>query len=316
MRRFLILSFSLSLARLANAQSVGGCGSLPDASSRQTIQTFGDLRVCLSATNVAESDAELPVDWALAGMSVVLETQRAGDFRRLLIDPSRILWTVNEHQKAFTNSAEVWQEAVVTLLNYKFQADAARTNAVIVRRQLDSLPARAVAASKDIKNVEKRLRDIDARILGVQEKDRDIRNTLASLERDRGAARREANAQQMRASGATDARVRQQAEAAAARAQQRLDQIERQITDYELRSAMFDPQQEISNIRDERAQLENEHKLATLRLDLAGADSRDLAKALTQLDGPQQLAALDARVETARQALVAILEGRGKAPSP
>ena len=311
-----MLCCSLPLAGFAGAQTVGGCGSLPDASSRQTIQTFGDLRVCLTATNVAESAAELPVDWTLAGLSVVLETQRAGDVRRLSIDPSRILWTINDHQQAFTSSAEAWQQAVVTLVNYKFQADAARENAVIVRRQLDSLPARATAASKEIKNIEKRLRDTDSRIAAVQEQDRSIRNTLANLERERGSAQRDANAQRMRASSASDARVRQQAEAAAAAAERRLDQIERQLSAYEVRSAYFDPQRQISDTRDERAQLENAHKLAQLRLDLAGADSRDLTRALTQLDGPQQLAALDARVETARQALVAILEGRDKAPSP
>ena len=316
MRRFVVLCL-ISLAAIARAQeSAGACDPLLGTGARQATRTFGDLQVCLVAANASALDDGFPSDWVSRATTVMLETRRPNDVRRYLLDPSRLSWTINGRIQPIDSLAESWQRAVVTVIDLSFEAGAIRSQSATLLRELDSLPARGAAATAQIKLLAQRLHGIDQQVMDVRRRDADLRETISNLERQQSSDERRLNNENMKAAAATDPKAKQAAEAAARSAEMALRSTEDRLRSAERQRDNFDAERMISDIQDRRGVLEASRKLAVLRLDLANADAKDFSRELSQLDAAQRLAALDARVETARQALVAILEARGKAPSP
>lgn len=317
MRRLLIVSGMAILAGSARAQAApGACDPLLSSGARQAARTFGDLQVCLVAAPVNAEEDGIPSDWIARATTVMLETRRPNDVRRYLLDPSRLAWTVNDRAVPIDTLADAWQKAVLTILDYAYEAEAVRSQSAALTREIDSLPARGAAAAAQIKLLDGQLHGVDRDITDVRRRDYDLRSSLSNLERDRAAAEREASAANMRAASATDTRAKQAAEAAARRADASLAMVENRLRDVQRQQDSFDAERMISDLQDHRGAIEAARKLAMLRLDLANADAKTFSRELSQLDAAQRSAALDARVETARQALVALLEAGGKAPSP
>src|SRR4051812_38002198 len=114
MKRVFRAALAAVIATPAAAQSsLAACGPLPDSSSRQIIKAFGQLRVCLVATQVAVTDAERPREWAARGTQVIMETQRSDDYRRAAIAADRVAWTINGRPATLDSLAERWQKAVI-----------------------------------------------------------------------------------------------------------------------------------------------------------------------------------------------------------
>jgi hypothetical protein len=316
MRRLFIVCGMAVLAGSARAQAVpGACDPLLSSGARQAARTFGDLQVCMVAAPIDAEQDGFPSDWIARATTVMLETRRPNDVRRYLLDPSRLAWTVNDRPVPMDSIAEAWQKAVLTVLDYAYEAEAVRSQSAALIRQIDSLPARGAAAAAQIKALDKQLHDIDVSVMDIRRREYDLRTSVSNLERQRAGAERQANAASMRAASATDPRAKQAAEAAARSADASLARAENDLRNAEHQLEGFDSERMISDLQDRRSATDASRKLAVLRLDLANADAKTFSRELSQLDAAQRLAALDARVETARQALVAILEARGKAPS-
>jgi chromosome segregation ATPase len=318
MRQLITAGLGLLAAASATAQtSLSACGPLPDSSARQSVKVFDGLRVCLVATRVTDPEAALPQDWAAKGATVVIETQRDGDNRRVAIEGNRVSWTINGRSAPLDSLAERWQKAVIELLDAKHEADALREQSTSLRMEIDSLPARRAAAAKRLEDLERLQKRLDQELLAERNRETLARNETDRLQRQINDLQNRISSEERRASSITDPRARASVEA---NLRGYYDQIRR--LQEELRRREGDPHRgsrRLADIEDEMRRLRGDGNVAMLRLQLANYDStsvRDLEEQLTQLDAQRRLPELDSRVEQARRALIAVLDARGKAPSP
>jgi hypothetical protein len=319
MRHLVAVSACVVLASSARAQtSISACGPLPDSTSRQQIKDLGGLRVCLVATKVVGTEAETPAEWAAKGRIVVLETQRAGDNRRAAIVGNNVEWTVNGRQAPQDSLADRWQKSVIELLDASFEADGLRRQVADLRMQADSLPARRAAVAKKIKDIDRLQAELNRQLMAAQSEETTRRNEIMRLERQRDDANRRAAAEERKASGARDERSRAAYEANARQYYAEAQRVSEQIRRSESSSRSSNAERRRLELEEELRSLTAGGNVALLRMQQENYDStkvEDLEAMITQLDAPQRLPALDARVEKARLDLLAVLEARGRAPS-
>ena len=319
MRRPLSIVLTALLATTAGAQSsIAACGPLPDSTSRQLIKAYGDLRVCIVATKVVGTEAETPGEWAAKGSVVILETQRPGDNRRSAIVGNTVDWTINGQKAPQDNLSDRWQKAVIELLNASFDADELRVQATSLQEQIDSLPARRDAMAKRIRNIERVQAELNGQLLATQAAEARRRNDVMRLERQIDDYNRRGAAEERRASGLSNPQAKAAAEANARQYYQEAQRLGEQLRRLESSARSNDAELNRRGLEEELRSLTSDGNLALLRMKLDNYDStkvEDLRALLTQLDAPQRLPALDARVEKARLDLLAVLEARGKGSS-
>jgi hypothetical protein len=319
MRYLRALGTSLLLARAAAAQSsISACGPLPDSTSRQQVSTFGALKVCLIATNVANTDAETPAGWAAKGNIVVLETQRPADYRRAAIVGTNVEWTINGQPAPKDSLADRWQKSVIELLDAAFEADGIRRQVAALRMQVDSLPARRAAIAQKIKDIERVETALDQQMIAVQSEERRRRIDIDRLEQRRDDYLRRASAEERKASATRDERARATYTANARQYYAEAQRMTEEIRRTESNGRDSNAQRRQVELEQELRSLTSDGNLALLRMQQENYDStkvEDLEAMITQLDAPRRLPVLDARVEKARLELLAILGAPGIAPS-
>jgi chromosome segregation ATPase len=318
MRTLRVLGLTVLAAGSAGAQtSMAACGPLRDSTSRQQVTSFGALRVCMLATKVVGRDAETPQEWAAKGDIVILETQRPNDNRRAAIVGSSVEWTINGRQAPMDSLAQAWQSAVVALADASFEADEVRRQTATLRSQIDSLPQKIAATKARITYLETRDRQLNLEILNANSRENAIRADISALESRLATAQSRASAAERQASAARDDRTRASAEAAARAAQQEVDRLSDAIMRAQRVAYSGESSRRVAAAQDELRLLQPAQNISLLKLQLSNYESIDLGAIeaqITQLDAPQRLPALDARVEKARLDLLAVLEARGKAP--
>jgi chromosome segregation ATPase len=233
-----------------------------------------------------------------------------------VIEGNRVTWTINGRPAVIDSLAERWQKAVIDLLDARYEADALREQEASLRMEADSLPARREATRQRIAQIERRQVQLNNQILAERNRETQRRNELSLLERQRDDIQRRLSAEE-RKTATNDDRARAAAEANIRRLSNELSSINDRIRRYDSYASQ-DVDRRIAAIEAQLRELQSGHNLALLRLQLSNYDStdvEDLRQQITQLGAPQRLPALEARVEKARLALLAILEGRGKAPS-
>jgi hypothetical protein len=319
MRRLVCAVLVGALALPAGAQSsLAACGPIPDSTSKQIIRVFGDLRACLIATKVADTDAELPHEWAARGANVIMETMRPDDNRRASIAGDRVAWTINGHPAPIDSMADRWQKAVLDLLDASYEAEGLRAQATSLRAEIDSMPMRRESLRKRIEAIELRKRELDRAELASQRREATMRNDISRLESRQRELESRANSEERKASSTSDANARRSLEQNAANYRNQALQLGEQIRRLQRNEQGSDETRRMVIIQEELRALDPLNSITLMRLQLANLDStkvEDLQAELTQLDAPQRLPVLEARVETARRALLAVLEARGKAPS-
>ena len=318
MRNFKVLGLSVLVAASAGAQaSMAACGPLRDSTSRQQVSSFDSLRVCMLATKVVGKDAETPREWAAKGDVVVLETQRPNDNRRAAIVGSSVEWTINGRQAPMDSLAQAWQSAVVALADASFEADDFRRRVAALRAEIDSLPQKIEATKIRIAYLEKRDRQLNLEILNANNRENAIRTEIRGMESRLATAQSRASAAERQAAAARDDRTRAAAEATARAAQQEVMRLSDAIMRAQRDAFSGESSRKVAAAQEELRVLQPTHNISLLNLQLSNYESIDLADVeaqITQLDAPQRLPALDARVEKARLDLLAVLEARGKAP--
>ena len=319
MRILIAVGLPVVVAASAGAQtSMAACGPVPDSTARQQIASFDSLRVCVLATRVAGREAETPREWAAKGDVVILETQRPNDNRRAAIVGSRVEWTINGRQAPVDSLAQAWQWAVVTLAEASFEADEMRRQIAELRSQIDSLPQKIAATKSRIAYLEKRDRQLNLEILNANNRENAIRADIRAMESRLAMAQSRVAAAERQAAAARDDRTRASAEAAARAAQQEVTRLSDAIMRAQRDAYGSESSRKVAAAQEELRVLQPSHNISLLKLQLSNYESIDLAGVeaqITQLDAPQRLPVLDARVEKARRDLLAVLEGRGKVPS-
>jgi hypothetical protein len=165
MRPVSIIMLLIIAGSAAGQSSIAACGPLPDSTSRQWKMSIGDIRVCLVATKVADTDAASPAAWAARGNVVVLETQRAGNYRRAAITGGDVTWTINGQAAPVDSLADRWQTAVVEALDASFESYALRRQAADLQSLIDSLPRSITSTKQRIIYLEERDRELNVRLL-------------------------------------------------------------------------------------------------------------------------------------------------------
>ena len=300
------------LAAPAQAQSSqSACGPLPDSTSRQFIKVYGELRVCLLATRVADTDAELPHEWAARGANVIMETMRPNDNRRASIAGDRVAFTINGRPAPIDSMADRWQKAMLDLADASFEADALRAQSSSLRTEIDSLPARREALRKRLDAIELRQRELEQAEMAARRRDDSMRSQIASLESRQREYESRARSLESKASQTRDESARRSLEAQAAQMRSQADQIDYQIRGLQRQQQNSDETKRMVNIQEELRALDAPNSTALIRIRLTNLDStkvEDLQAELDQLDAPKRLPALETRAEQARASLLAILD--------
>jgi predicted nucleic acid-binding Zn-ribbon protein len=319
MRRAIALSAFLLVATSAGAQSsIAACGPLPDATSKQAIKVFDELQVCLVATDVVGTEAEVPHEWAARGRNVVLETMRPGDNRRASITGDRVAWTINGQPATVDSMADRWQKAVLDLLDASYEADLLRLQSAELQDEIDSLPVRRDALRKRIETIELKQRQLEQAQLEAQRREASMRSQISNLESRQRDLESRANSDERKAQSTRDERARRSLETSAANYRSQALRIDEQIRGLQQHQQAMDETKRMVLITEELRALDPDNSIALLKIKLTNLDStrvEDLRAELTQLDAPRRLPDLESRVETARRSLLAVLEARGKAPS-
>lgn len=302
------------LAHPAQAQSsLSACGPLPDSTSRQFIKVYGELRLCLLATRVADTDAELPHEWAARGANVIMETMRPDDNRRASIAGDRVAWTINGSPAPIDSMADRWQKAMLDLADASFEADQLRLQSSNLRAEIDSLPARRDALRKRLDAIELRQRQLEQADLEAQRRETAMRSQISSLESREREYESRARSLESKASSTRDESARRSLEAQAAQMRAQADQIDYQIRGLERQQQNSDETKRRAGIQEELRALDAGNSIALIRIRLTNLDStkvEDLQAELDQLDAPKRLPALETRVEQARLSLISILDAR------
>jgi hypothetical protein len=313
---FGLLTFGVA----AQAQtSMAACGPLPDSTSKQVIKSVGDLRVCLVATKVAGTDAVVPRDWAATGATVVMETQRPDDNRRISLQGLLVDHTINGRQVPMDSLAERWQKAVLDFVDAAYQADELRSRSTNLQMEIDSLPARLARTRDSLSLVERKASQLSGFILTTQSKHDRAELQVSGLEGQRDGYLQRAEAEESAAAMAKDDNARRTALARAQSYRSQAQRVSSQISGIMREAGGTEAMKAVARAQAELQALRPEHTIAMLQLQLGNYEAtnvQDLQAELTALDAQRQLPALDARVEQARLALLAALEARGKAPSP
>jgi hypothetical protein len=319
MRLIPSISLLAVVAASASAQSsIAACGPLPDSTSRQQIRNFGDLRVCMVATKVVGTEAETPIEWAAKGAVVVLETQRPGDNRRAAISGSDVAWTINGRVAPLDSLAERWQKLVTEVLDASFAANELRSQDSSLRIDADSLPARRAATQKRISDIERLQAELNRQLLAEQTRESSLNGQLQRLEAQRDDYQRRAAAEERKAAGTRDERSRSAYEANARSYYAQAQNVSEQIRRLESDGRNSSSSRRIAELRQQLGASTADGNETLLRMKLANYDStrvEDLRQQINQLAAAQQLPVLDARVEKARLALLALLEARDRSPS-
>jgi hypothetical protein len=310
----------LIIGTAARAQtSLAACGPLPDSTSRQVIKAFGELRACLVATKVAGTDAVFPREWAAKGATVVIETQRPDDNRRLSLEGLLVHHTINGREAPMDSVAERWQRAVLELLDAKYEADELRSRSTSLQLEIDSLPARLARTKDSLGLVESRASQLSGLILNAQSRRDRAELQVSGLEGQRDGYLQRADAAESEAAMTKDDNARRSALARAQSYRAQAQRVSTQISGIMREAGGPEAMKSVARAQAELQAMRPEHTLAMLRLQLGNYEATnvdDLEAQLTALDAPRRLPELDARVEQARLALLAVLEARGTAPSP
>lgn len=319
MRQTALVVFVLAFVSgsASGQSSLSACGPKPDSAARQVIKVFTGIRVCLLASQLT-SQEEFPRDWAAKARTLILETQRDGDNRRAAISGTNLTWTINGRPAAQDSLAESWQKAVVDYLDAAFQADELRRENARLQAEIDSLPLRIAAAKVRIAYLESRDRELNFAIMEAGKRENAERAQVARLQAALAAAESRASSARAQAGSARDERTRQSLEAQARAAEQQANDLREAVYAGERSSNTGASSRTVADAQEELRALQPGKNIALLKLQLANYEStkvEDLEQQIRQLDAPRLLPVLDAQAERARQALVAVLEARGKSPS-
>jgi hypothetical protein len=303
MRTLLLASVSLVLAgsSLAAQGSTAACGPAPDSTGRQLIRVFGDLRVCLLALTVGRLDNDVPREWAAKASTLVLETQRPDDNRRIAISGNTVTWTINGRVAPQDSVAQAWQKALVDLSEAVHEADELRNRTSALRMEIDSLPARIARTKARIAYVEKLDSDLNLRIMNAGREENAIRSQIRQIENARSTAEMRAASARSRANSGTQ-QERAAAEAAARGYEQQAMNLSRQADDLNRQLMSSNSSRIVAAAQDELRALRPANAIAMLKVELSGyqqTDVADLERQLQQLDAATRQPVLDGQVEAA-----------------
>jgi hypothetical protein len=175
-----------------------------------------------------------------------------------------------------------------------------------------------LAARVRIDYLEGRDRQLNLEILNAGNRENAQRAEISRLEQQRSAADSRASNAERQAASARDDRTRASFESAARSARQQADALSQAIRNMERSVGSGGSSKSVAGAQEELRALQPRQNIALLKLQLGNYESvnvEEIEREIRELDAPQRLPVLEAQVEKARLALLAVLEARGKAPS-
>lgn len=310
MRRFFISAWLVAaLAPRANAQSAAAaCAASTDASARQFMRDFGDLRVCMLAFGGDSTGG--PLTWAVSANRVVLETQRENDRRRLMVSGDVVEWTINGQQRAVDSASQAWRVQVIGLLGPAWEAAALREDSARLRMDIDSLPVRHARYKAQLDTLEATVRQLNASLQSIRSGDRTLRSQIAATQSRLNSLNSQVLAEQPR-TNSPDPAVRARAEQTIRRLEEEIRRQEDIMRSAERRQQELDAERKVDAIERQLSNLRPEHTTTMLKLQLNESDP-SMIPALQQdfanLDAGNRLRALDVDVAAALARLKATLQ--------
>lgn len=281
----LTAAVTVNVAR-ASAQSDSFCANAADSSRvirtgpvRMVAQAFGDLRVCFTSSGFTDSAEAHPREWPSFSSSVVFETIRPSDARRLESNRERGLLTINGQPRAVDSAAAAWREQVYHVIELRWNIVSLREQQAGLENDIISTRRQSVAMTAEIDTIQRQSMSLESSIAALRAAEDAGRFALSREERAEGDIRAQlSTARSALASLANNSSPSAQAQYR--QAQQRVDQLERLLTrqeaavrDAERRLLNLDAGRRIGALALEQRNLNTDARLALLRVRLATLDA-------------------------------------------
>ncbi|MFL5537838.1 MAG: M56 family metallopeptidase [Longimicrobiaceae bacterium] len=274
-------------------------------SDRIVQRTFGDLRVCALAENLRSDDESRPSGWAGRAARVVLQTERAGDVRRMEITGGRVAWSVNGAARPVDADAEAWRERLLAVLDATWDLTELRGRVSSLRGQISSIRGERSSLLGEISSLRGQVSSLRGQIASLRGEESSLRGEISAIrghesslrgaisaergaisslnasgDRDAAIAERvrahEAEIRRLEAEIArydTDARVREvERRIDALNTEQRVAAIERQIRDFGVEGRVGAVERRVAGLEVERRVAEIERQIAALDADRRGRE--------------------------------------------
>ena len=289
---------------------------------RVILFTLDGVRLCMVGESVGSVDSTgAPSQWLGRAKRVVIEASTGNTTQRMVIEGGNALWQVNGAARPIDRAATEWRDRMLTMFDARWELTMAHSEETTLRGQITSIHGQETSLRGQITSLRGQVTSMRGHITTLRGQETTMRGRITTIRSHETTLRGQIttargiitslNAAGYRSSDA-DRRIAEQ--------ERRIEQIERDIQDYnadaridavEKEIAAFDAARKIAEVEKEIDEFDVERKIAEIERQIAALNTsgkvREIEREIEQLDVEKRVAEIQRRIETERPRLKAAI---------
>ena len=261
-------------------------------------KTFGDTRVCMLADGVGDREG-VPSSWIGDATRVVMESRRGREERRLEIEGSRLVWTVNGAQRAPDAEAASWRGRMLAVLDPAWELSMLRGEESSLRGEISSIHGERSSLQGEISSLHGEVSSMHGEISSIRGEESSLRGEISSIRGELSSMQGEISSERGEISSLNGSRY-DASDAERARISERIRRHETKIAEIQKEIANYDVDKRVAEVERQIARLDADKKTADVQRRLSAFDVdkkvRELEAEIARLDVNGQVAAIERKI--------------------